>query len=142
MSLRFAAPEDAAALTAVHAVSFPKPWPEADFTKLLKAPGAYAFLAEGQGFILAWAHGDEAEVLTLAVAPEARRQGLGARLLAAALAEAVARGVERVVLEVAVDNAAAIALYRAAGFHEVGRRPAYYAGAQGQTDALVLAWAP
>jgi ribosomal-protein-alanine N-acetyltransferase len=139
MSLRSAEAEDAAALAALHATSFPKPWPEPDFVKLLQAPGAFARLAEGQGFILCWAHGDEAEVLTLAVAPASRRQGLGGRLLNAAIAEAVARGVTRVVLEAAIDNAAALALYAGFGFKTVGRRPAYYAGAQGASDAYVLA---
>lgn len=140
MSLRPADVGDAAALATLHATSFPKPWPEADFFKLMQAPGAFAHVADGQGFILCWAHADEGEVLTLAVAPPFRRQGLGGRLLAAALAEATARGAGRMVLEAAVDNAAALGLYAGFGFKIVGRRPAYYAGGQGASDAFVLAW--
>ncbi|MFU1477623.1 hypothetical protein ACM25N_07930 [Roseovarius sp. C7] len=41
--------------------------------------------------------------------------------------------------EVAEDNAGAIALYRAAGFGECGRRKGYYRRAGGAVDALVLA---
>ena len=53
---------------------------------------------------------------------------------------AAARGAVRVFLEVADDNAAARALYARAGFVEAGRRPGYYAGADGERrDALLLA---
>ena len=141
MNARLAQAEDAAALAALHALSFPKPWSASDFSKLLGAPGAFAHIVEGQGFILSWAHGDEAEVLTLAVTPFARRKGLGSRLLQAGLAEALARGCLRVVLETAGDNTPALALSARFGFRVVGRRPAYYAGAQGSSDAYVMAWA-
>ncbi|MNE73850.1 ribosomal-protein-alanine N-acetyltransferase [compost metagenome] len=82
---------------------------------------------------------DEAEILTLAVRPSARRSGLGARLVEAAVVRAAALGAERMFLEVAGDNAAARALYARAGFHEAGRRRGYYARADGsREDALVL----
>lgn len=51
-----------------------------------------------------------------------RGQGLGRRLLEAALAAAQARGLERVQLEVFASNAPAVALYGAAGFVDEGRR--------------------
>src|SRR6202012_98656 len=70
---------------------------------------------------------DEAEILTLAVAPESRRQGVAAVLLAGAMAEARAQAARTRVLEVAIGNAAARALYQRAGFVEAGRRPRYYA---------------
>ena len=73
--------------------------------------------------------------LTLAVAPAARGQGLGAMLLAGAMQGAVLRGAGEMFLEVAAGNAAALALYRSAGFAEVGRRRRYYADG---SDALVL----
>ena len=76
----------------------------------------------------------ESELLTIAVRPAARRGGTGTALLAAYEREARNRGAETLFLEVAEDNAPARALYARAGWSEVGRRRAYYAG----TDALVL----
>ncbi len=69
---------------------------------------------------------DEGEVLNLAVAPAFRRRGV-ARLLLTALLDALhARGAQSLFLEVRASNAAALALYRAFGFRELGRRIAYY----------------
>jgi ribosomal-protein-alanine N-acetyltransferase len=74
------------------------------------------------------------------VRPAARRSGLGGRLVGEGVLAAAARGAGRVFLEVAEDNAAARALYARAGFVEAGRRPGYYAGADGERrDALLLA---
>lgn len=82
---------------------------------------------------------DEAELLTLAVAPPARRQGLGRGLLAHFLDEARRRGATRAFLEVAADNGPACALYQAGGFAEDGRRRGYYRGPDGVVvDALLL----
>ena len=97
-------------------------------------------LVEAGGVLLGRAVAGEAELLTLAVAPDRQRSGIGGRLVAAFLAEARARGAVQAFLEVAADNAAAIGLYRRAGFAEVGRRRGYYAGANGaRIDALVFA---
>ncbi len=133
-----AAPSELAAL---HRACFilPPPWSEAAFAGLLAAPGAMLLAAPG-GFLLGRVVADEAEILTLAVAPAARRRGIGAALVARFLAAAAARGAGRAFLEVAADNAAAQALYAGAGFAPAGRRPGYYRGAGGAAvDALVLA---
>lgn len=78
----------------------------------------------------AYAHGvviaGEAELHEIAVDPALRRAGAGRALLDAFAAAAAARGASVVHLEVAADNEAALALYRSAGFDEVGRRPRYY----------------
>jgi ribosomal-protein-alanine N-acetyltransferase len=124
----------------LHAASFthPRPWSETEFAALLASEGAI-LVDEAAGFALGRAVAGEAELLTLAVAPEARRQGVARRLLADFLTEAGARNCRKVFLEVAADNAAALALYRAAGFAEAGRRRGYYTGPDGRnTDALVL----
>ena len=81
---------------------------------------------------------DEAEILTIAVLPAARRQGRAARLVRACLGEASAAGAARLHLEVAGSNAAARALYLSAGFVETGRRPGYYRGASGREDAVLM----
>ncbi|MFN3938430.1 MAG: GNAT family N-acetyltransferase, partial [Gemmobacter sp.] len=70
----------------------------------------------------------------------ARRQGVGARLLAAFEAGAAARGAARVHLEVAADNLAARALYDRAGWHLTGRRQGYFRRPGGPAaDALLMA---
>jgi ribosomal-protein-alanine N-acetyltransferase len=78
-------------------------------------------------------------LLTLAVDPAARRQGSGARLVAAFAAEARGRGATTAFLEVAATNAAAQALYAKAGWLAAGRRNGYYHAPDGTAeDALVL----
>ncbi len=91
---------------------------------------------DSAGFLLGRILAGEAEVLTLAVHPDARRRGIGRDLLARFLARAAAGGAARAFLEVAEDNPGALALYAAAGFAAVGRRRGYAAPG---VDALVMA---
>jgi ribosomal-protein-alanine N-acetyltransferase len=128
----------AAALAALHAMAFADPWPASAFAALLSLPET-RLDAVADGFILTRLAADEAEVLTLAVCPLGRRRGVGRRLVDTAAAALAAEGATRLFLEVAEDNAAARALYAAAGFAEVGRRPGYYGRPSGAVDALVLA---
>lgn len=133
--------EELAALQAsAFAASGERGWTRAEFAALLTAPDTLALLLPGAGFVLARASGGEAEILTLAVMPAFWRHGHGAALLATAVKGLAARGVRRMVLEVAADNAAALALYTRRGFAPVGRRPAYYARRDAPAaDALLLA---
>ncbi len=133
--LRAARGEDAGDLAALHAAAFASPWSRADLADLLASPGAFALLAEGEGFILCRAIAGEAEILTLAVAPAARRRGTGRALVEAAAGVAGTLGAETLFLEVAHDNATALALYDAAGFSRVGLRKGYYATG---ADAVVM----
>lgn len=129
---------DPARLAAIHAEAFAAPWDQAALAELLASPGVFA-VAEEDGFILIRVVVDEAEILTLAVRPSARRAGLGARLVEAALVRAAALDAERMFLEVAEGNAAARALYARSGFVEMGRRRGYYSHADGRReDALTL----
>ena len=117
------------ALAALHARCFhthPRPWSAAEFTDLLGATLNFLLLRP-QGFLLGRTIGDEAELLTLAVAPEARRMGLGRALLAEFVETSQARGAREAFLEVASDNHPAIALYAGAGWQETGTRRDYYA---------------
>jgi ribosomal-protein-alanine N-acetyltransferase len=90
--------------------------------------------------LLGWAGirvvGETAEILTVGVVPQARRQGIGGRLLAVLLDEARRRGAVEAFLEVRVDNPAAQQLYEQARFVRVGIRRGYYAG--GRVDAVVM----
>lgn len=135
----------AEALAAVHAAAFrwPAPWSVPDFRAFLADQTCFLEHAHDgmalAGFALFRVAGGEAEVLTLAVVPGARRQGHARRLLVQGLAQARARGAERCFLEVAETNDAARALYCAAGFTEVGRRKGYYRRhGHAPVDALVL----
>lgn len=125
-------------LAALHAAAFPTPWDAAALEALLGQDGVFA-IEEAGGFILLRAVADEAEILTLAVRPDARRTGLGTRLVRVGGAAAAARGARRLFLEVAAGNAPALALYAGAGFIGAGRRPGYYARSGGpKEDALIL----
>ncbi len=128
------------AMAALHARAFPagRGWHAAEIADLVAATGGFAVTAP-EGFALGRAVAGEAELLTIAVAPEHRRAGAGRALLARFEAEAAQRGAETAFLEVADDNAAAHALYRAAGWRETGRRKGYYARPNGAIDALTLA---
>jgi len=125
------------ALATVHATAFERPWDAAAFASLLAQPGVVA-LGEEDGFILIRSVLDEAEILTLAVRPEARRRGYGRSLVEASARHARAVGADRLYLEVAEDNAAALALYQATGFTVTGRRPGYYARPDGPNMAAIL----
>lgn len=147
LSILWAEPEHATELAALHASLFAKAWDGAAMQRLLAHSGAMAFLArvgapgETVGFILGQLAADEAEILTLAVDSACQRHGIGRRLVEALCRAASKANAKRLFLEVAPSNAAAVALYRATGFVEVGRRKNYYAHA-GRTpeDALTLAF--
>ncbi len=126
-------------LASLHRICFAQPWDAAAMADLLACPGTGGVIASGRdgpaGLVLWRVAADEAEILTLAVLPPWRRAGLGRRLLAAAAAAVRAAGAATLFLEVACGNTAGQALYRAAGFREVGRRKGYY---DGGGDALVM----
>jgi ribosomal-protein-alanine N-acetyltransferase len=82
------------------------------------------------------AAGEQADVLTIAVATSQWGQGIGSRLLAALLAEARQRGCTEMFLEVRADNLRAQRLYKGFGFAEIGIRRGYYQPSG--TDAIVM----
>lgn len=126
-------------LAALHAACFtvPRPWSTAEFESLLLSPQVVLITAP-HGFALGRVIAGEAELLTIAVHPDARRQGTGRLLLSDLIGMAAARGAETLFLEVRADNDSAIALYRSAGLGEVGRRKAYYFDGTDRIDALVM----
>jgi len=128
---------DTAPLAALHAACFDDAWDAASLRTTLASPGAFAF-HDRDGFVIARVAGDEAEILTLAVAPEARGQGLGRALLNAAIVEAQRRGAGAIFLEVGTDNPAALALYAGLGFANVGSRKGYYGGRDASLLRLLL----
>lgn len=127
MNLLAASTEDAPALAAIHAAAFPAgaAWSAGTLTTLLAMAGVFALHGPG-GFIIARRVLDEAEILTLAVHPTQRRQGLGLALVETAALVAASAGAKVMFLEVAEDNAPAMALYARAGFSQAGLRRDYY----------------
>ncbi len=123
---------DAAPMAALHAACFAKGWSEKSLASLLKDQGLVTHKVTTEpakplaGFIMARGVGDEAEILTLAVAPRFRRHGLAQTLLRKTSTHLAGSGVERLFLEVNAENDAAIALYEKHGFTAVGRRRNYY----------------
>jgi ribosomal-protein-alanine N-acetyltransferase len=132
-----ATPAHAAACAAIHESAFPpqEAWSEAAFAELLASPGVHGLIDGAGGLILMRQAADEAEILTLATLQQARRQGIGHRLVAAGVQWAAAAGAVRIYLEVSARNAPARALYAAAGFTACGVRRRYYPDG---SDALVL----
>lgn len=103
----------------------------------------YVVAEDADGVLLGYAgllhNGAEADVQTVAVAPAARRRGIGALLLRGLLGEAARCGCTSVMLEVRADNAAAIALYERFGFERISVRRGYYPGG---VDAWVMRLRP
>jgi ribosomal-protein-alanine N-acetyltransferase len=130
-----------AVLADLHAGAFDKPWSATEIARLLQNSAVFALIARDAkpcGFAMGWAAAGDAELLTAAVVPEARRRGVGAALVSAACAAALVRGAASMHLEVARTNAAARALYAKLGFEEAGHRRGYYAGENGPVDAVVM----
>ena len=132
-------------LADLHALCFDEPWSAETVRHVLGTVGAFGLAGRVDGaeapagFALARMVLDECELLSLGVAPDRRRLGLGAALLDAAMARAAAFGARRFLLEVGVDNGAARRLYASRGMVEVGRRPGYYPRAGGKAmDAATM----
>lgn len=88
------------------------------------------------GFVGLWLMVGEGHIVTLAVRESHRRQGIGERLLIAALDTAIREGQEVVTLEVRSSNLAAQALYEKYGFSHAGVRRRYYADER--EDAVIM----
>jgi [ribosomal protein S18]-alanine N-acetyltransferase len=140
-----ARPGDSAAIASVHSLSFVHGWSETEVERLMSdraTIGHVARLSGGSGpvvaFVLSHAVQDEAEILTIAVASQARGQGIAEKLLARHMGRLAARGVRKLFLEVDEKNTAACRLYARAGFAEVGRREGYYRRPEGNAAALTM----
>lgn len=136
--IRTLGPADAAACAEVHAASFAKSWREDEFLRFFAQPavsGDGLFRAGRLASFVLFSHvPPEAEILTLCTRPGVRGQGLAQRLLQAAFARLARSDCEKVLLDVAEGNQAALKLYQACGFVMLSRRKGYY----GDQDALVM----
>ncbi|MFK0683979.1 ribosomal protein S18-alanine N-acetyltransferase [Ochrobactrum sp. BD67] len=137
--------QDSHAIQRIHAVAFLHGWSSDDFRSLIAQDTVFGFVArtEGKpndacGFVLARLVAGEAEILTIAVARDVQRQGVGRALMDAVLRHLYQERAETLFLEVDEANVAAQALYRRLGFQKVGDRPAYYETPNGRSAALIL----
>jgi [ribosomal protein S18]-alanine N-acetyltransferase len=135
-ALRVATPDDLGAIMDLEGATFESDaWSTESMSSELASPHTYYLFAfdpakpdalAGYGGLLAPRASGEADIQTLAVAPPARRHGLGRTLVTALLAEAAARGAAEVFLEVRADNPNARALYDSLGFEQIAVRAKYY----------------
>ena len=117
-------------LARLERLCFSRPWSRQALKEELTNPAACFLVGEEAGEVLGYAGmhcaAGECYVDNVAVFPEARRQGVGRKLMEALLQAAAARGGEFLSLEVRPSNLEALALYRGLGFREVGRRRRFY----------------
>ena len=116
-------------------------WTRSQCAGILPMAGVTLMVADGEdsgqplGFALYRTVADDAELLLLAVAPQAQGNGIGSRLLSQFIDDAKKNGASKIHLEVR-DGNPAVHIYEAAGFAPVGRRRNYYRGTDGkQYDA-------
>ncbi|VBB69747.1 Ribosomal-protein-S18p-alanine acetyltransferase [invertebrate metagenome] len=140
-------PWRAAVAAAIQAQCFNVTWEPSSMARILAMPGTFGWLAMRQcdqdhdavqpiGLIVGRSILGETEILVMGVIPQARRLGLGCLLLKTL--QRMTTG-KKIFLEVAIDNVAALALYRKLGFKQVGRRLNYYQRVDGtNVDALIL----
>jgi [ribosomal protein S18]-alanine N-acetyltransferase len=143
--VRQAGPFDAGVLAGLHRECFARAWDETAMAQFAASPevlcliGSVAGGAAPAGFLIVRKAGDEAEILTLGVAPSCRNRGLGRALLQTAIDLLRASGTKRLFLEVETGNEAALRLYRFFGGEAVGRRTGYYEhGADAAIFSLAL----
>lgn len=134
-----AQPLDATELANIHADAFTHNWSADELARMIendnirtlqcRRPATWLRPASStpKGFVMARVAADEAEILTIAVAKDARGLGLGRALMRAIMGALYADRIKHLFLEVDATNEAALALYRGLRFEEVGERKSYYA---------------
>ena len=131
-SLRVAEPGDLELFAAFEAEVFAEdPWTPYMIAEELSSPASRYWIATDEsgdvvGYGGAKVGGDQADVMTIGVAPHARGRGAGAAILDALLDWARQAGAAEIFLDVRPSNEGAIALYNSRGFVEIGRRPRYF----------------
>ena len=132
---------DVAGVVALERASYQFPWSEGIFRDCLRVGYVCRVLTLGNqviGYGVMSVGAGEAHILNLCVADAYRCRGLGRRMLGYLLERGAAAGMSEAFLEVRPSNTAAIRLYQAIGFEQVGMRRGYYQAVGGREDAAVL----
>ncbi len=143
MKIREATSRDLPGIVEIERLSFDNPWSLDAFERELSLPFSRMIVATKTatenasliGFLCRWIVADECHILNVAVHPQMRQQGIGKRLMQHALAEARAKNVQVITLEVRRSNLAARSLYRKLEFQERRLRRNYYGPGE---DAIVM----
>ena len=127
-------------VAALEKLCFSTPWSEASVAGELDNPLSVWLVCVDRGKVLGYVGSqtvlEESDMMNIAVLPEARRAGIGERLILSLIELLKDRGSRSLALEVRASNTPAISLYKKLGFLQVGRRPNYYRGPR--EDALIL----
>ena len=137
--LLFKEPLYAPVLAKLHALCFQNPWSLDNFQTILQLPTTFGYL-DKNGFILCSDLGDDLEILTLAVHPNFRRQGIAFQLISTLQNYAIQHQKQHLFLEVNIHNLPAISLYQKCGFIQSGQRKNYYHEDDIISDALCFTW--
>ena len=124
----------------IERASQPAPWSEESFRReLTKEEGVFLVAEDASGvlgYAGSWIVADELHIITVAVQPELRREGIGQKLVVESLLRGQEEGAKCSTLEVRVSNTPAIKLYEKLGFKDFGRRKAYYS--ENKEDAEIM----
>jgi len=132
---------DVPEVVAIERASYQFPWSEGIFRDCLRVGYTCRVATIGKqitGYGVMSVGAGEAHILNLCVAEAFRCRGLGRQLLTVLLERAAAAAMKEAFLEVRPSNTAAIRLYLANGFEQVGMRRGYYQAVGGREDAAVL----
>jgi [ribosomal protein S18]-alanine N-acetyltransferase len=117
-------------------------WPRSSYEAIFAnaSPQRIALVAHAPtpriaGFLIAAILPPQAELESIAVAAEFQRQGVASQLFGSLQASLPSHNCSEILLEVRQSNHTALALYRALGFSQTARRPAYYSN---PTDDAIL----
>lgn len=130
--------DDLDQVLALEQAIFPNPWRRSFFRADLGRPQGICLVAEEQGEIVGYAvawGADELHIANFAVAPAARRRGIGRAMMNEVLRFGATAGARTAYLEVRVSNAAARQFYAAHGFVPTFVRKGYYENGE---DALIM----
>ena len=141
---------DLTALAEIHATSFSHPWSDGELEKMFSNEAYKCLVARPpkseksnpSGFVFVRSIVEEAEIITIAIKPSARRKGIARRLMQAVIRTLEYDRKKKLFLEVDEANLAAIKLYKSLGFKKVGEREGYYSNNASQSGkkstALVM----
>lgn len=136
--------DDAARVATLHAETSPTPWTVGEYRQMLGDSNHFGLAIVDDStdalsaFALCQLTAEFADILMVATHPSARRKGYARILLQSLLKRCGERGIARMTLDVAADNAPALQLYHSLSFSEDGRRNAYYRRAEKRVDAILM----
>ncbi len=144
VKLRAMSRDDLPQLMALENENYEFPWTEGIFADCLRVGyTCWGFVRDEEliGYAVISAAAGEAHLLNITIRKSYRGQGLAKRLVQRMQTLAAEQCAEMLFLEVRATNTAAINLYEALGFNEIGYRHGYYPAAKGREDAVLYALA-